>query len=84
MSGLKDWRFCRDAIGIAGWRGKLCIVNTKGELIKDGVVYDANNNIWEVMWEGMIRGWKESVAAMDEDEMFVVDEVKGAQKKYDA
>ncbi|KAF4377924.1 hypothetical protein F8388_018525 [Cannabis sativa] len=84
VSDLKDGRFCRDAIEAVGWRGKLCMVNVKGESIKDGVVYDADSDTWEDMPEGMIGGWRGPVAAMDEYEMFVVDEMKGALKKYDA
>ncbi|KAM5573740.1 F-box/kelch-repeat protein SKIP25 [Rosa sericea] len=83
VSSLRDGRFSRDAIDAVGWRGKLCMVNVKGDALKDGVVYDAEKDTWQDMPEGMIAGWTGPVAAMDEDVMYVVDEAKGALRRYD-
>ncbi|PON47558.1 F-box domain containing protein [Parasponia andersonii] len=83
VSDLRDGRFSRDAIDAVGWRGKLCMVNVRGGALKDGVVYDADKDTWQEMPEGMIGGWRGPVAAMDEDEMFMVDEAKGALRRYD-
>ncbi|XP_050375645.1 F-box/kelch-repeat protein SKIP25 [Argentina anserina] len=82
VSSLKDGRFSRDAIDAVGWRGKLCMVNVKGDALKDGVVYDAEKDKWQDMPEGMIAGWTGPVAAMDEDVMYVVEEGKGALRRY--
>lgn len=83
VSGLRDGRFSRDAIDAVGWRGKLCMVNMKGDAVKDGVVYDAEKDAWQDMPAGMIAGWTGPVAAMNEDVMYVVDEAKGALRRYD-
>ncbi|CAK7331736.1 unnamed protein product [Dovyalis caffra] len=83
VKGLKDGRFSRDAIDAVGWRGKLCMVNMKGDAAKEGIVYDTNKNIWEEMPEGMVAGWRGPVAALDEEVMYVVDEAKGVLRKYD-
>ncbi|KAI4327945.1 hypothetical protein L6164_020349 [Bauhinia variegata] len=83
-AALKDGRFSRDAIDAVGWRGKLCMVNVKGDAAKEGVVYDAEKDIWEEMPEGMLTGWRGPVAAMDEEVIYVVDEAKGALRKYNA
>lgn len=83
LSGLRDARFSRDAVDAVGWRGKLCMVNVKGDAAKHGVVYDAGKDVWEHMPDGMIAGWRGPVTAMDEEEMFVVDEREGALRKYD-
>ncbi|EEF30497.1 F-box/kelch-repeat protein SKIP25 [Ricinus communis] len=83
VKGLKDGRFSRDAIDAIGWRGKLCMVNVKGDAAKEGLVYDTKKDLWEDMPIGMLAGWKGPVAAMDEEVMYVVDEVKGALRKYD-
>lgn len=81
--GLKDGRFSREAIDAVGWRGKLCMVNVKGDTAaKEGVVYDVEKDVWEEMPKGMLRGWRGPVAAMDEDVMYVVDEGKGFLRKY--
>ncbi|KAL5550794.1 hypothetical protein UlMin_000970 [Ulmus minor] len=84
VTALKDGKFSRDAIDAVGWRGKLCLVNVKGKAAKDGIVYNLEKDAWEEMPEGMINGWIGPVAAMDEEEMFVVDEAKGALRKYDS
>ncbi|KAJ9189162.1 hypothetical protein P3X46_000490 [Hevea brasiliensis] len=83
VKGLKNVRFSRDAIDAVGWRGKLCMVNAKGDAAKEGSVYDTEKDTWEDMPEGMLAGWKGPVAAMDEKVMYVVDEAKGALKKYE-
>ncbi|CAN1143979.1 F-box/kelch-repeat protein SKIP25 [Linum perenne] len=83
VQGMKDGRFSRDAIDAVGWRGKLCMVNVKGNAAKEGAVYDVVRDSWEEMPDGMIAGWNGPVAAMDEDDMFVVDEEKGAVRRYD-
>lgn len=83
MSGLKDGRFSRDAIDAVGWRGKLCMVNVKGDAAKEGAVYDLEKDEWEEMPEGMIGGWRGPVAAMDEEVMYVVEEGSGSFRRYD-
>lgn len=83
VSGLRDGRFCRDAIDAVGWRGKLCMVDVKGNSPKNGAVYDMEADVWEDMPDGMIAGWRGPVAAMDEEAMFVVDERDDALRKYD-
>ncbi|KAJ6777898.1 F-BOX/KELCH-REPEAT PROTEIN SKIP25 [Salix koriyanagi] len=80
---LKDGRFCRDAIDAVGWRGKLCMVNMKGDAPKEGISYDTKKDAWENMPEGMLAGWRGPVASMDEETMYVVDEAKGVLRKYD-
>lgn len=81
-TALKDGRFSREAIDAVGWRGKLCMVNVKGDAAKEGVVYDVEEDAWKEMPEGMLSGWRGPVAAMEEEVMYVVDEVKGALRKY--
>ncbi|PQM40629.1 F-box/kelch-repeat protein SKIP25 [Prunus yedoensis var. nudiflora] len=81
--GLRDGRFSRDAIEAVGWRGKLCMVNLKGDAVKEGLMYDVEKDTWQDMPEGMIGGWRGPVAAMDEEVMYVVDEAKGALRRYD-
>ncbi|XP_031258780.1 F-box/kelch-repeat protein SKIP25-like [Pistacia vera] len=83
MKGLKDGRFCREAVDAVGWRGKLCMVNVKGYGAKEGVVYDVDSDTWREMPDGMIKGWRGPVAAVDEEVMFMVDETNGALRKYD-
>ncbi|CAN0840587.1 F-box/kelch-repeat protein SKIP25 [Linum grandiflorum] len=83
VKGMKDGRFCREAIDAVGWKGKLCMVNVKGNsAAKEGAVYDVSRNSWEEMPAGMIGGWKGPVAAMDEEVMYTVDEVEGAVRRY--
>lgn len=79
---LKDGRFSREAIDAVGWRGKLCMVNVKGDAAKEGVVYDVAEDTWKEMPEGMLLGWRGPVAAMEEEVMYVVDEVKGVLRRY--
>ncbi|KAJ6715841.1 F-BOX/KELCH-REPEAT PROTEIN SKIP25 [Salix koriyanagi] len=80
---LKDGRFSRDAIDAVGWRGKLCMVNMKGDAAKEGIVYDTKKDAWEDMPDGMVAGWRGPVAAMNEEVMYVVDEARGVLRKYD-
>jgi hypothetical protein len=82
-SGLRDGRFSREAIDAVGWRGKLCMVNVKGDAVKEGLVYDVEKDAWEEMPEGMIGGWRGPVAAMDEEVMYALHERNGALRKYD-
>ncbi|KAK9985126.1 hypothetical protein SO802_034651 [Lithocarpus litseifolius] len=56
------------------------MVNVKA---KEGMAHNVDKDEWEEMPEGMLRGWKGPVAAMDEDAMYLVDEAKGALRKYD-
>ncbi|KAK7307377.1 hypothetical protein VNO77_40386 [Canavalia gladiata] len=79
---LKDGRFSREAIDAVGWKGKLCMVNVKGDAAKEGIVYDVEGDVWKEMPEGMLYGWRGPVAAMEEEVMYVVDEVKGVLRKY--
>ncbi|XP_065869025.1 F-box/kelch-repeat protein SKIP25 [Euphorbia lathyris] len=83
VKGLDDGRFCREAIDAIPWRGKLCMVNVKGDAAKEGLVYDTEKDDWEDMPDGMLFGWKGPAAAMDEEVIYAVDEGKGALKKYD-
>ncbi|XP_052192212.1 F-box/kelch-repeat protein SKIP25-like [Diospyros lotus] len=85
MAGLKDGRFSREAVAAIGYRGKLCMVNVKGNAIKQGGVYNVAVNQWEDMPEGMLAGWNGPAAAtMDGgEEMYVVDEANGVLSKYD-
>ncbi|MED6183803.1 hypothetical protein PIB30_041176 [Stylosanthes scabra] len=81
-TALKDGRFSREAIDAVGWKGRLCMVNVKGDAAKEGVVYDVEEDLWKEMPEGMLAGWRGPVAAMGEEVMFVVDEVKGIMRRY--
>ncbi|KAL0327662.1 UNVERIFIED_CONTAM: F-box/kelch-repeat protein SKIP25 [Sesamum angustifolium] len=83
MGKLKDGKFSRDAIEAVGWRGKLCMVNVKGDAAKEGIIYDVEKDSWEEMPEGMLAGWRGPAAAMEEETIYVVDESKGSLKKYD-
>ncbi|KAF5735224.1 F-box family protein [Tripterygium wilfordii] len=79
LKGLKNGRFCRDAIDAVGWRGKLCMGTF---LAKEGFVYDMEDT-WQKMPEGMAAGWRGPAATMDEEVMYVVEEAKGVLSKYD-
>ncbi|PIN14154.1 hypothetical protein CDL12_13211 [Handroanthus impetiginosus] len=83
MGKLKDGKFSRDAIDAVGWRGKLCMVNVKGDARKEGIIYDVETDSWEEMPEGMVSGWRGPAAGMEEEIIYVVDESKGSLKKYD-
>lgn len=82
MGGLRDGRFSRDAIDAVGWRGKLCMVNVKGDAAKEGIIYDVKNDTWEEMPEGMLAGWRGPAAAMDEETIYMVNESKGVLRMY--
>ncbi|KAK4338113.1 hypothetical protein RND71_042600 [Anisodus tanguticus] len=83
MSGLNDGKFGREAIEAVGWRGKLCMVNVKGDATKEGIIYDIGSDTWQEMPEGMLVGWRGPAAAMEEEIIYTVDESKGALRKYD-
>ncbi|XVF42753.1 hypothetical protein PTKIN_Ptkin01aG0389500 [Pterospermum kingtungense] len=80
---LKDGRFSREAVEAVGYRGKLCMVNVKGNALKEGAVYNVELDKWEDMPRGMIEGWKGPAATMDEDAIYAIDEDKGCLSKYD-
>ena len=80
---LKDGRFSREAVEAVGYRGKLCMVNVKGNAVKEGAVYNVELDKWEDMPGGMVAGWNGPAATMDEDVIYVIDEVKGCLSKYD-
>ncbi|GAA0166429.1 hypothetical protein LIER_21584 [Lithospermum erythrorhizon] len=82
ISKLRDAKFSREAIDAIGWRGKLCMVNVKGDAAKEGIIYNVKNDSWEEMPEGMLLGWRGPAAAMDEEVIFSVDESKGLLKRY--
>ncbi|XAR69932.1 hypothetical protein NMG60_11001706 [Bertholletia excelsa] len=84
MGELRDGRLSRDAIDAVPWRGKLCMVNVKGDAAKNGVVYDIDRDSWEEMPEGMVAGWRGPAAAMDEETIYVVNETTGTLRRYDA
>ncbi|KAL8536655.1 hypothetical protein ACS0TY_012011 [Phlomoides rotata] len=83
LGKLRDAKFSREAIDAVGWKGKLCMVNVKGDAAKEGIIYDVETDSWEEMPEGMLSGWKGPAAAMAEEAIYVVDESKGWLKKYD-
>ncbi|PHT58550.1 F-box/kelch-repeat protein SKIP25 [Capsicum baccatum] len=83
MNCLKDGKFSREAIEAVGWRGKLCMVNVKGDAAKEGIIYDVESDSWQEMPEGMLMGWRGPAAAMEEEIIYTVDESKGALRKYD-
>ncbi|XP_009789030.1 F-box/kelch-repeat protein SKIP25-like [Nicotiana tabacum] len=83
MSGLKDGKFSREAIDAIGWKGKLCMVNVKGDAAKEGIIYNVRTDTWQEMPEGMLMGWRGPAAAMAEETIYMVDESKGALRKYD-
>ncbi|VVA34374.1 PREDICTED: F-box/kelch-repeat [Prunus dulcis] len=89
---LKNGRFSREDVEAIGYRGKLWMVNSKGNAVKEGVVYDVQKDTWQVMPQGMLGGWNGPAAATinddghddhdDDDVMYVVDERKGVLNKY--
>lgn len=83
MSGLKDGKFSREAIEAIGWKGKLCMVNVKGDAAKQGIIYNVGMDTWQEMPEGMLVGWRGPAAAMAEETLYMVDESKGVLRKYD-
>ncbi|XP_055821889.1 F-box/kelch-repeat protein SKIP25-like [Solanum dulcamara] len=83
ISGLKDGKFSREAIEAIGWKGKLCMVNVKGDAAKQGIIYNVGMDTWQEMSEGMLVGWRGPVAAMAEETLYMVDESKGVLRRYD-
>ncbi|XP_009610118.1 F-box/kelch-repeat protein SKIP25-like [Nicotiana tomentosiformis] len=83
MSRLKDGKFSREAIDAIGWKGKLCMVNVKGDAAKEGIIYNGGSDTWQEMPEGMLMGWRGPAAAVAEETIYMVDESKGALRKYD-
>lgn len=81
---MRDVKFSREAIDGVGWRGKLCMVNVKGDAAKEGVVYDLETEEWEDMPDGLLAAWRGPAAAMDEETIYVVDESRGVLRKYDS
>ncbi|KAE8673801.1 Glutathione S-transferase TAU 8 [Hibiscus syriacus] len=81
---LKDGRFSREAVEAVGYRGKVCMVNVKGNAVKECAVYNVGLDKWEEMPQGMVAGWNGPAAAMDEDVIYMVDEVKGSLRRYDS
>lgn len=72
VAGLRDGRFSREAVEAVGLRGKLYMVNVKGNAAKEGVVYDVAKDEWGDMPEGLLAGWKGPTATMDEKVMYAV------------
>ncbi|KAL7122535.1 hypothetical protein ACP275_01G050800 [Erythranthe tilingii] len=83
LAKLKDGKFSREAIDAVGWKGKLCMVNVKGDAAKEGIIYDVERDTWGEMPDGMLAGWRGPAAAMEEEIIYVVDESRGRLKKYD-
>ncbi|XP_010540691.1 PREDICTED: F-box/kelch-repeat protein SKIP25 [Tarenaya hassleriana] len=84
LKDLKDGRFSREAIDAVGWRGKLLMVNVRGDAVKEGAIYDVVKDTWQAMPADMLAGWKGPVAAMAPDEtLYAVDETRGTVAKYD-
>ncbi|CAO2827326.1 unnamed protein product [Amaranthus hypochondriacus] len=82
LGSLWDGRFSREATDAIGWKGRLCMVNVKGDAAKQGAVYDSKNNTWQEMEEGMVAGWRGPAASMAEEVIYMVDESKGVLKIY--
>lgn len=82
MAALKDGRYSREAVEAVGYNGKLCIVNVKGNAVKEAAVYNIMTNQWEVMPEGMRGGWNGPAATDDGGVMYVVDETTGVLSRY--
>ncbi|XP_035834991.1 F-box/kelch-repeat protein SKIP25-like [Helianthus annuus] len=82
MQSLKQSKLCREAIDAVGWKGKLCMVNVKGDYAKEGFVYNLDSDEWAEMPVGMLGGWRGPTAAMDEETMYVVDESRGVLRRY--
>ncbi|CAH2056626.1 unnamed protein product [Thlaspi arvense] len=78
MGELRDGRLSRDAIDAVPWRGKLCMVNVKGDAAKNGVGFVGGDA------GGMVAGWRGPAAAMDEETIYVVNETTGTLRRYDA
>lgn len=83
MAPLKDGRLSREPTEAIGYKEKLYMVNVKGNAVKEGWVYDVEENQWNDMPRGMLAGWNGPAATMNEDVMYVVDEVSGVLREYD-
>ncbi|XP_058103808.1 F-box/kelch-repeat protein SKIP25-like [Magnolia sinica] len=79
----KDGKFSREAVDAVGLKGKLYMVNVKGNAAKEGAVYNVERDRWEEMPEGLLAGWTGPTAAMDEEVIYVVDEENGVLMEYD-
>lgn len=82
MTAFKDGRYSREAVEAVGYNGKLCIVNIKGNAVKEGATYNISTNQWEAMPEGMRAGWNGPAAVDDNGVMYVVDETTGTLSRY--
>ncbi|KAL9665584.1 hypothetical protein QQ045_021005 [Rhodiola kirilowii] len=82
MRTLKDGRFSRDAIEAVGYKGKLCMVNVKGDAVKEGAIYNTEEDTWEDMEEEMVWGWRGPAASIAEEEIYAVDEKRGVLMRY--
>ncbi|XP_077234806.1 KAR-UP F-box 1 [Tasmannia lanceolata] len=82
VAQLKDGKFSREAVEAVGVKGKLCMVNVKGNAAKEGAVYDIETDLWEDMPAGMLAGWKGPAAAMEEKVIYVVEEGEGVLREY--
>ncbi|KAF5763027.1 putative kelch-type beta propeller, leucine-rich repeat domain superfamily [Helianthus annuus] len=82
MRSLKNSKLCREPIDAIGWKGKLCMVNVKGDFTKEGFIYNLDSDEWAEMPVGMLGGWRGPVAAMEEATMYVVDESRGVLRRY--
>ncbi|KAJ0453895.1 putative kelch-type beta propeller, leucine-rich repeat domain superfamily [Helianthus annuus] len=82
MRSLKNSKLCREPIDAIGWKGKLCMVNVKGDYTKEGFIYNLDSDEWAEMPVGMLGGWRGPVAAMEEATMYVVDESRGVLRRY--
>ncbi|XP_019187483.1 PREDICTED: F-box/kelch-repeat protein SKIP25-like [Ipomoea nil] len=84
LSSLNNGRFCREAVEGVGYKGKLCMVNIKGNAVKEGAVYDVTADQWEKMPRGMLAGWNGPAAGDGDDEIYMVDESIGSLSRYKA
>nr|GMD62524.1 F-box/kelch-repeat protein SKIP25-like [Ipomoea batatas] len=86
LTSLKNGQFCREAVEGVGYKGKLCMVNIKGNAVKEGAVYDVTADRWEKMPRGMLAGWNgpAAVAEDGDDEIYMVDEAIGSLRRYKA
>ncbi|GJU43303.1 hypothetical protein Tco_1200569 [Tanacetum coccineum] len=50
---------------------------------KEGAVYDVDMDTWPDMPAEMLAGWRGPMAAMDEEVILIVDEIKGVLRKFD-
>ncbi|KAJ9558607.1 hypothetical protein OSB04_013221 [Centaurea solstitialis] len=81
VAAMNDGRFSREAVEAVGYKGKLCMVNVKGNVVYNSLILywrpvgeDGGRNAFTVERPGGVA---------DEEVMYVVDEEKGAVRKYD-